>query len=55
MISALAVATPHRIVRTEAAEEIYGDWRVMCEKGACNAQSDRHRRGRARYPAGDAR
>jgi hypothetical protein len=31
------VAAPHRIARAEAAEEIDGDWRVMCEKGAYNA------------------
>jgi hypothetical protein len=37
LISALAVAAPHGIVRAEAAEETLGDWRVMCENGVCNA------------------
>ena len=37
LISALAIAAPHQIVRAEAAEETHGDWRVMCENGICNA------------------
>ena len=36
LISALAIAAPHQIVRAEAAEETHGDWRVMCENGVCN-------------------
>ena len=37
LISTLAIAAPHQIVRAEAAEETHGDWRVMCDNGTCNA------------------
>jgi hypothetical protein len=37
LIGALAVAAPYGVVHAEAAEEIHGDWRVMCENKVCNA------------------
>ena len=37
VIGALAIASPPQGVRAEASEETYGDWRVLCDSGACNA------------------